>query len=101
MQNNQNQNHQSLEEQVFLLQEQARKSQEMQEQLLAQQNQNQNLLAQLFTLVQNMQNSQNKTETAQAAHPTQMNSLSSENPNPIQVVHDQNQVPREVGRPKR
>ena len=80
MQNNQNQNHQSIEEQVFLLQEQARKSQEMQEQLLAQQNQNQNLLAQLFTLVQNMQNSQNKTETAQAAQPTQVNSPNNENP---------------------
>ena len=68
MQNNQNQNHQSLEEQVFLLQEQAKKSQEMQDKLLAQQNQNQNLLAQLCGLVQNLQQN---SEAAQPAQPAQ------------------------------
>ena len=55
MQNNQNQNHQSIEEQVFILQEQARKSQTIQEELLAQQNTTQAMLAQLFNLMGNLQ----------------------------------------------
>ena len=62
MQNqNQNQN-QSIEEQVFYLQEQSRKSQAIQEELLAQQSSTQAMLAQLFNLVNSVQN---KTETAQ------------------------------------
>jgi len=65
----QNQNQKlSMEEQIFLLQEQARKSQAIQEELLANQSSTQSMLAQLFTLVQSIQNN---TETAQAAQPVQ------------------------------
>ena len=75
--NNPNQAHPSIEEQVFILQEQARKSQEVQEQLLAQQNNNQNLLAQLCSLVQNLQ-AKTETEAAQAAQNIQANSPNTE-----------------------
>ena len=62
---NQNQSHQSLEEQVFLLQEQSRKSQAIQEELLAQQNSTQAMLAQLFNLVGSLQITKEPTQTIQ------------------------------------
>ena len=74
---NNNQVHQSMEEQIFLLKEQARKSQTVQEQILAQQSETQNLLAQLFSLVGNLQKN---TEAAQAAQPIQDNQARSETP---------------------
>jgi hypothetical protein len=64
---NQNQK-QALEEQIFILQEQARKSQTVQDQILAQQTETQHLLAQLFNLVGSLQKN---TEAAQAAQPNQ------------------------------
>ena len=73
---NQNQVPQSIEEQVFFLQEQSRKNQAIQEELLAQQNSTQAMLAQLFNLVGSLQN---KTGTAQtASQANQVNNSSNE-----------------------
>ena len=71
---NQNQAPLSIEEQVFFLQEQSRKSQAIQEELLAQQSSTQAMLAQLFGLIGSLQN---KKETVQAH---QVNPTSSEDP---------------------
>ena len=73
--NNPNQTHPTIEEQVFMLQEQSRKSQAIQEELLAQQNSTQAMLAQLFNLVGSLQI---KTETAQTAPSTQENNPNTE-----------------------
>ena len=66
-QNNQNQNpnQQSVEEQIFLLQEQSRKSQAIQEELLAQQNSTQAMLAQLIHLVGTLQVTKDPVQTTQ------------------------------------
>ena len=71
---NQNQAPLSIEEQVFFLQEQSRKSQAIQEELLAQQSSTQAMLAQLFGLIGSLEN---KKETVQAH---QVNPTSSEDP---------------------
>ena len=79
---NQNQK-QAMEEQIFILQEQARKSQTVQDQILAQQTETQHLLAQLFNLVGNLQKNTEAAQATQTAQPnqeSQIGKIGSESP---------------------